>query len=69
MAAPNKITRDELETKLRSIQDGGKAKVEETKASLIKIGAGVGIVALILIFLLGQRRGKRKTTLVEIRRL
>jgi hypothetical protein len=69
MAPQQKITRNDLESKLRNIADDGKAKVNETKASVIKIGAAAGVVALLLFFLLGQRRGKRKTTMVEIRRL
>ena len=63
-----KISRTDLENKFRALQDGTKAKAVDTKATAIKVGSGVGVLLLILIFLLGQRRGTRKTTLVEIRR-
>ena len=44
-------------------------KVESKKNTLIT-AIGVGSVVLVMIvFLLGKRSGKRKTTLVEIRRV
>ncbi len=64
----DKITRADLENKLRAIQSGTTQRATEAKASLASIGAGVGVLVLILMFLLGQRRGKRKSTVVEIRR-
>ena len=63
-----KITPAYLENKLRGIQEGAKTRAIEAKASMVQIGAGIGVLVLIVTFLLGQRRGKRKTTLVEIRR-
>ena len=63
-----KITRGDIESKLRALQGETGAKAESAKASAAKIGVGVGVIFLILVFLLGQRRGKRKTTFVEIRR-
>lgn len=63
-----KITRSDLEHKFRALQDGTKAKAVETQATAVKVGAGLGVLFLIIVFLLGQRRGTRKTTLVEIRR-
>jgi hypothetical protein len=64
----DKVTKEELEGKLRALQDGVTARVEDRKPSLIKVAAGVGLVILILAFLFGQRRGKRKSAIVEIRR-
>ncbi|MGD9793215.1 MAG: hypothetical protein AB7V43_07015 [Acidimicrobiia bacterium] len=63
-----RISREDIESKLRAIQGETTAKADSAKASVAKIGAGVGVLFLILVFLLGQRRGKRKTTTVEIRR-
>ena len=67
-ARTERITKEDLEGKLRALQTGVTSRVEETKPSLVKIGAGIGLVILILAFLMGQRRGKRKTAIVEIRR-
>ena len=50
-----------------------RGEVEETaeaaKAPIMAIAAGVGAVVVIAAFLLGKRRGRRKSTVVEIRRV
>jgi hypothetical protein len=63
------ITRDDLEGKLRAFQGGIKGKVDDQKSTLMSVGAGVGVLLLIIFFLLGKRSGKKKTTFVEIRRI
>ncbi|HVF13887.1 MAG TPA: hypothetical protein VM942_04765 [Acidimicrobiales bacterium] len=64
-----RITRADIESKLREIrgevEETGDAVVEKGKA-LIGVAAA-GVVAL--VFVLGVRRGKRKSTVVEIRRV
>ena len=64
-----KITRDDLEAKFRSIQEDVQTRVESRKQSILASGA-VGLLILVLIFFfLGKRSGKKKSTIVEIRRL
>lgn len=63
-----KITRDDLESNFRSLQQGVQGRVDEKKPSILAIAGGVGLILALLIFLLGKRSGKKKTTLVEIRR-
>ncbi len=62
------ITRDDLESKFRALQDGVNHKVEDGKQSIMAVGGGIGLFLLVLMFLLGRRSGKKKTTFVEIRR-
>ncbi|MFV0308892.1 MAG: hypothetical protein ACK5OX_14245 [Desertimonas sp.] len=62
------ITRDDLERNFRSLQQGVQGRVDDKKPSLLAIGGGIGLVLALLIFFLGKRSGKKKTTLVEIRR-
>lgn len=64
-----KVTRDDLERRLRALQDNLQGQVEDRKSRIVQAGAGIGIVLLVFFFLLGRRSGKKKTTLVEIRRL
>ncbi|MEI2705997.1 MAG: hypothetical protein V9E89_12250 [Ilumatobacteraceae bacterium] len=64
-----RITRDDLEAKFRSLQDGVQTKVKDKKQTLMTAAAAGGVVLLVLFFLLGKRSGKKKTTLVEIRRV
>jgi hypothetical protein len=69
MMTQQRISRDDLESRFRQIQDNIQGRVEDKKRSLIAIGTAGGVVLLLIVFLLGSRRGKKKTTLVEIRRV
>jgi hypothetical protein len=64
-----KITRNDLESKFRSFQGEVQGKVDDKKQTLITAGAGLGMFLMLVFFLLGRRSGKKKTTLVEIRRV
>jgi hypothetical protein len=64
-----KITRDDIESQLRAIQTDVTGRVTSEKQKIVT-GAAVGIVLLFLVvYLLGRKGGKKKTTLVEIRRV
>jgi hypothetical protein len=63
------ITRADLERGFRNIQDGVKKQVEDRKATLLTVAGGVGLLITVIVFLLGRRSGKKKTTFVEIRRV
>jgi predicted PurR-regulated permease PerM len=64
-----KISADDLRSKIQSFQDGIQGKVESKKNTLLTAGGVTLLVLLILFFLLGKRSGKKKTTFVEIRRV
>ena len=66
---PSKITPEDLEGKLRAFQGDVQAKVESKRNTLVTAGAAGVTVLLIIFFLMGKRAGKKKTTLVEIRRI
>lgn len=66
--ATTQITRDDLQAKFQGLQDDLQGRVEEKKRTVVGTAAGVGTVLLILMFLLGRRSGKKKSTVVEIRR-
>lgn len=67
--SPSPITRDDLELKLRQIQ----GEVDETKQSaqstLVAVGAVVAVAVVAIAFLAGRRKGKKRTTIVEVRRI
>jgi hypothetical protein len=63
------ISRDDLESKLRAFQGEIKGKVDDQKSTLMTAGAGIGALLLIIFFILGRRSGKKKSTVVEIRRI
>lgn len=64
-----KVTRDDLERRFRSVQEGMRHQVDDKKRTLVTVAAVAGVVVVTAIFLLGRRSGNKKTTLVEIRRV
>lgn len=70
MSAPNEpITRADIEAKLREIGGEVDDQLANTKQLAITVGAVVIAVVIAGVFLFGRRRGKRLTTIVEIRRV
>ena len=64
-----KISPEDLQNKLQAFQNGVQGKVDDKKSTLAAAG-GVALVILVLVFfMLGKRSGKKKTTLVEIKRI
>jgi hypothetical protein len=69
-AAPQKpISREDIETKLRELR----GEVEQTGQQAKQVGLYVGVAAAVVVvgvvFWLGKRKGKKETTVVEIRRV
>lgn len=64
-----RITREDLEGRFRSVQTDLQARVEEKTQSLATVLAVGGVVLLVVFYLLGRRSGRKKTTFVEIRRV
>jgi hypothetical protein len=63
-----KITRDDLEAKFRELTGDVDEKAEAAKDTAIAIGAVIGAAVIIGVFLFGRSRGRKKTTIVEVRR-
>jgi hypothetical protein len=63
------ITRADIEAKLQEIR----GTVDTTRHGVVdkaKVGAvGVAVLLAIVLYVLGRRGGKKKTTVVEIRRV
>jgi hypothetical protein len=63
------ITRDDIERSLRSIQVGVTNEVRSRKQMIVQ-GVTIGsALFIILVFLLGRRSGRKRNTIVEIRRV
>jgi hypothetical protein len=67
--SPKRVSRDDLEAKFRAFQGDVQGKVEGSKQTLLLGAAAGGMLLMLLVFLIGKRSGKKKTTLVEIRRV
>ncbi|HUR77732.1 MAG TPA: hypothetical protein VMZ22_07280 [Acidimicrobiales bacterium] len=64
-----RITREDIETKLRQLKGDTDEVVERNKTNGLIIAAIGGVVVLALAYFLGRRGGKKKSAFVEIRRL
>jgi hypothetical protein len=67
--APGRISRADIEAKLRQMRGEVDKTAEAAKAPILAIAGGVASAVIVLAFLLGKRRGRRKSTVVEIRRV
>ena len=73
MAAPSvprdRITRNDLEDKFRELEGGAREQVESARSTAITAGAIAALLLLVIAFLLGTRKGRKRSTVVEIRRV
>lgn len=63
------ITRDDIERKFRDLQGDVDDAAESAKGTLVAVGAAVVVGVVLVAFLLGRKRGRKKTAFVEIRRV
>jgi hypothetical protein len=63
------VTRDDIERSLRAIQTGVESKVVSQRTKIIRGASAAGIVLVLIIFLLGRRSGRKRSAVVEIRRV
>lgn len=63
------IQRDDLEAKLRELQGEVNETKESATSTLLTVGAVAAVGVIAIAFLLGRRKGKKRTTVVEVRRL
>jgi hypothetical protein len=64
-----KITREDLESKFRELQGDVEESATEAKNYAVAVAAVVVVGIAVVAFVLGRRKGRRKTTIVEIRRI
>jgi hypothetical protein len=69
-AAPDtRVTREDLEAKFREIQGEVTETAASARSTLVVVGGVVAVVMVLVIFGLGRRAGKQRSTIVEIRRV
>lgn len=67
--ADQKITRDQIEGKLREITGGVTEEVEGARSQAITIGLAAVVVVVAVAYLIGRRGGRRRSAVVEVRRI
>ena len=68
-ARPGPVTRDDIEAKLREIRGEVETTTERAKVPVMAVAVGAVVVLLGAAYLMGRRRGKKQTTVVEVRRV
>lgn len=62
------ITRDDIEAKFRELTGDVDERAEAAKGTAVVVGAIVAAAVVVGVFLLGRSRGRKKTTVIEVRR-
>jgi hypothetical protein len=68
-APAKRITRDDIESKMRELQGDVDTNIESARTLGLAAGIGVTIVLVLFAYMLGRRRGKSRQTILEIRRI
>ena len=67
--AAGTVTRDDIEAKLRELRGEVDSAGERAKGGAVVVGAVAAVAILAAVYLLGRRKGKKRTTIVEVRRV
>lgn len=62
------VTKGDIAAKLGEIRGDVEETAESAKPTLVYIAVGAAVAVVVLAFVLGRARGRRKSTVVEIRR-
>jgi len=63
------IERSDIEAKIRELHGGVEDTAQSATSTLVTVGAVVIVGVVAVAFLLGRRKGRRRTTIVEVRRI
>jgi hypothetical protein len=63
------ITRADIEAKLRQIQGGAEAGKDAARGGGLMAVVAAAALAIVIAYLIGRRRGRKRRTFVEIRRV
>jgi len=64
-----KITRDDLEAAFSQVIGEGEATAEAAVPQVLLVAGTVALAVVTLAYLAGKRRGRRRSAVVEIRRV
>jgi hypothetical protein len=67
--AEDRVSTQDIETKLRQIRGQFERTTESARSGLVAAGVVGAVVLVTVAYVLGRRRGRRRSTVVEIRRV
>jgi hypothetical protein len=68
-AVPEKVTREDIESKLRELRGEVDSRVEDVKVSMAVVAVAVAVTAVVAAYWFGRRRNRKRQTVFEIRRI
>ena len=66
---PDRITREDLDSTLRSVVEEVEQQAATGARRLLPVAVGAGVAMLLVAYFLGRRVGATRSTVVEIRRI
>jgi hypothetical protein len=63
------ITREDLEAKLRDLTGDVSSTVETARGIGVAVAVGAGVLFVVTAYWLGRRKGRKRRTVLEIRRI
>ena len=66
---PKPITRDDIEAKFRELTGDATGELEVGHSQALTVGLAVGVALVAVVFLIGRRNGRRRSAIVEVRRI
>lgn len=63
------MSRDELESTLSSFQSSLRGQIEDRRQTILAAGVAISVGLAVVAYLLGRRSGRRKSAIIDIRRL
>jgi hypothetical protein len=68
-AGTERITRDQIEAKFRELTGEVTEEAESAKSQAVTVALAAGVVLVAVVFLIGRRSGRRRSAVVEVRRI
>jgi hypothetical protein len=66
---PARITRDDIEAKFRELTGEVTDQAESARSQAVTVGLALGVLLVAVVFLIGRRNGRRRSAIVEVRRI
>jgi hypothetical protein len=63
------ITRDDIEARLRELNGEVTTEAYGARSKAVTVGAALAVAVIAIAFLAGRRRGRSRSTVVEVRRI
>ena len=68
MTSTQPLTRADIEAKLTQLHDSAQDTRDDARDRIVQAAVVIGIAVVVTAFLLGRRKGKRRSTIVQITR-